>query len=268
MNAFLTSENYRKIHSGNYEEFKSILGGMDYTHYKQYVSFRMEKQVLVEIEKAADRFVQEYDYMVSDDGRSERGNYFINKYKDAMAIVSSKRGSGTAFVMNNRWDLYLYTNAHVMKLLGPSEVRTLNGSIFSVGYDTILHVAQDRDIVRIKLKDAKLCLKKASPNVKAGEDVYVYGNSMGRDVVTVSQGKVIGIGSEMMEVDAPFVPGNSGSPVLNHYGRVIGIATAGANDGGGWETQGNRYSKNRYFVTSIQSIPWEKMTLKEFLSRK
>ena len=91
---------------------------------------------------------------------------------------------------------------------------------------------------------------------------------MGRDVVTVSEGKVIGIGSELLEVDAPFVSGNSGSPVLNHYGQVIGIATSGANVGGGWETQGNRYSKNRYFVTSVQSIPWEEMTLREFLSRK
>ena len=264
MNAFLTSENYRKIHSGNYEDFKSVRDSLDH---KQCMS--MAKSNLMGTENAAKRFGQEYDYMVSDEGRSSRSNYFINKYKDAIAIISSKRGAGTAFIMNHKWDLYLYTNAHVMELLGPSEVRILDGTVFSIGYNTTLHVAQDRDVVRVKLKDAKLCLKKASaPEVKAGEDVYVYGNSMGRDVVTVSEGKVIGIGSKMLEVDAPFVSGNSGSPVLNRYGQVIGIATAGANDGGGWETQGNRYSKNRYFVTSVQSIPWGEMTLREFLSRR
>lgn len=144
LNAPLASDNYRKIHSGKYDEFKDVRDGLDF---KQCVS--SAKRILSGVEALADKFVQEYDYVVSNEGRSLRSNYFINKYKDAIAIISSSRGAGTAFIMNHRWDLCLYTNAHVMKLLGPSKVRTLDGTEFSIESNTSLHVAQDRDIVRM-----------------------------------------------------------------------------------------------------------------------
>ena len=39
-------------------------------------------------------------------------------------------------------------------------------------------------------------------------------------------GKIVGIGPDLVEVDAPFVPGNSGSPIVHlKSGKVIGVAT-------------------------------------------
>jgi len=45
-------------------------------------------------------------------------------------------------------------------------------------------------------------------------------------VVNLIQGQIVGIGPNLVEVDAAFVPGNSGSPIIHlRTGKVIGIAT-------------------------------------------
>jgi len=62
--------------------------------------------------------------------------------------------------------------------------------------------------------------------VSVGDDIVVLGNSLGSDVVTVIPGKVTGLGPELVEVDAKFVQGNSGSPIIHvKTGKLIGIAT-------------------------------------------
>lgn len=44
--------------------------------------------------------------------------------------------------------------------------------------------------------------------------------------MTEIKGKVTGIGPDLVEVDAAFVPGNSGSPIIHvKTGKIIGIAT-------------------------------------------
>ena len=54
----------------------------------------------------------------------------------------------------------------------------------------------------------------------------VLGNAEGAGVVKTILGKIVGIGPDLVEVDAPFVPGNSGSPIVDlKSGKVIGIAT-------------------------------------------
>jgi hypothetical protein len=62
--------------------------------------------------------------------------------------------------------------------------------------------------------------------VAVGDDVLVLGNSQGSGVVTEIPGKVVGIGPDLVEVDAKFVEGNSGSPIVHlKSGKVIAIAT-------------------------------------------
>jgi hypothetical protein len=61
---------------------------------------------------------------------------------------------------------------------------------------------------------------------RIGDEVAVLGNSEGSRVITPLRGKLIGIGPDRIEVDAQFVPGNSGSPIIHvPSGKVIGIAT-------------------------------------------
>ena len=63
-------------------------------------------------------------------------------------------------------------------------------------------------------------------NAAIGDDVVVLGNPEGARVIKPLTGKLVGIGPNLIEVTAEFVPGNSGSPILHlKSGKVIGVAT-------------------------------------------
>ena len=67
-----------------------------------------------------------------------------------------------------------------------------------------------------------LSIKKETPVI--GDKITVHGNSGGGGVVTRIQGKVLGVGPNLVEVDAEFVQGNSGCPILSDSLEVVGVA--------------------------------------------
>ena len=79
-----------------------------------------------------------------------------------------------------------------------------------------------------------------------GDQIYVYGNPKGLDCV-LSDGIVSALremsGSDIIQITAPISPGNSGSPVTNERGEVIGIATFK-----------QRACENCNFAVSIQEL--------------
>jgi hypothetical protein len=69
-------------------------------------------------------------------------------------------------------------------------------------------------------------MQNVDQNAAIGDSVVVLGNAEGGGVVNTIIGKIVGIGPSLVEVDAPFVPGNSGSPIIHlKSGKVIGVAT-------------------------------------------
>ena len=92
-----------------------------------------------------------------------------------------------------------------------------------------------------------------------GEAVTILGNSDGRGVVTEIRGHILGVGPQQIEVDAPFVAGNSGSPVLNRVGRVVGVASYLRNcrDNADWSKRNTRYNGVRRFALRLSGIRWQ-----------
>jgi hypothetical protein len=63
-------------------------------------------------------------------------------------------------------------------------------------------------------------------NTSIDDAIVVLGNAEGGGVINTLKGKIVGVGPNLVEVDAPFVPGNSGSPIIHvKTGKVIGVAT-------------------------------------------
>src|SRR6476646_675281 len=141
-------------------------------------------------------------------------------------------GSGSGVIVDSEG--HIITNNHVVGDAAEVEVRLSDKTKFTaqvIGKDpdtdlALLKITSDRPLPFAQLGD--------SANVKVGQVVLAVGNPFGLDR-TVTLGVVSGIGRENMnlskyenfiQTDASIYPGNSGGPLFNIHGEVIGINTA------------------------------------------
>jgi len=160
--------------------------------------------------------------------KASAGEDFSGIIEDSIKGVVTIRtnvGQGTGFIINA--DGYLVTNSHVLS--GGRWVKAINYKQETIdaefiGYDVNL------DIALLKIPNNQNYLELANSNkVQVGEKVIAIGNPLGLQF-SVSQGIVSGIhriGPSNLEAyiqtDAALNPGNSGGPLINKEGNVIGI---------------------------------------------
>ncbi len=143
----------------------------------------------------------------------------------SVVIIKGDEKQGSGFVGNTKNGPRLFTNGHVLSGLHSPVAKLENG--VEVHMDDLSY-ADGIDVMQIadKALPPGLDIAENLDGVSVGDQVVVVGNSLGGGVATHIEGVVKGIGPNLVEVDAPFVPGNSGSPVIHvKTGKVIGIAT-------------------------------------------
>ena len=134
----------------------------------------------------------------------------------------------------------ILTNAHVVDGIRGSdvklEVKTSDGRTYPA---TVLGKDKELDIALIKIGASHVPFAKLgdSDNLRIGEWVVAIGNPLGLEH-TVTQGIISARGRKLMggvesflQTDAAINRGNSGGPLLNLRGEVIGINTAIRPDG-------------------------------------
>jgi hypothetical protein len=175
--------------------------------------------------------------------------YVVN----AMVIVETDRAEGSGFIIASNGRSYLITNQHVMIGAKRVEFQTLFDHPLT---PLSLEVDENEDLARLEVditglpprESFRLRVREMPPAI--GDRVFVYGNSMGANVVTKLKGRVLAIGPRVVEVDAPFVPGNSGSPILDEKARVLGVATYVSlfrDSRREWLIEGTRFEEPRRF---------------------
>ncbi len=146
---------------------------------------------------------------------------------------SQATGSGSGVVFAP--DGYILTNSHVVRNAKSLEVHLTEGTIRSatiVGEDA----ATDLAVIRVQASGLPYLAFNNSDELRAGQLVIAVGNPFGFDS-TVSNGVVSALGRALRSQDgrlieniiqhtAPLNPGNSGGPLVNTSGAVIGINTA------------------------------------------
>lgn len=145
--------------------------------------------------------------------------------------------TGTGFVLTS--DGYILTNNHVISdaYAGDLEVIVMlhDGSEYPA---EIVGVEADNDIAVLKIEASGLSPVSfgSSSTMLVGEAVYVVGNPLGELTYTMTSGIVSALDREisaeqgrsvnMFQLDAAVNSGNSGGPVYNDRGQVVGVVTA------------------------------------------
>jgi serine protease Do len=170
----------------------------------------------------------------------------------SVVTVKTNVGQGTGFIITK--DGFIITNAHVLS--GGKTVETLNYEqdeieTSFIGYNS------DLDLALLKITGEYTPLKFAdSDDVQIGEKVIAIGNPLGLQF-SVSQGIVSGIHREgpngleaYIQTDAALNPGNSGGPLINTGGKVIGINNFKSSSG---ESLGFALESN-YIIDAVNEI--------------
>lgn len=150
-------------------------------------------------------------------------------------------GSGSGFIVDTAGRVV--TNAHVVA--GASDLQAVLADGTEVGLELIgSEPLLDVAILQLDLPDGAqvpgILSFADSTTLRPGDEVVAIGNALGAFPNTVSEGTVNGVDrgfpsdsglSTMIQHDAEIWHGNSGGPLLNLQGQVVGVNTAGISGG-------------------------------------
>lgn len=156
----------------------------------------------------------------------ERASQLVRDLGGSLIFVEDRDGAGSGFVCVIAGRKFALTNQHVIAGRNSVAFTLLDGSALKVGQAA---AAVGHDIMSFAVfPDVKgmEMMTEVDRNVAIGDAVAVLGNPEGARVIKPLVGKIVGIGPNLVEVDAAFVPGNSGSPIVHlKTGKVVGVAT-------------------------------------------
>ena len=161
----------------------------------------------------------------------------ILTFEDKISSEENAEGQGTGIIVSN--DGYIVTNSHVIgdsKTAYKYQIINNDGKKYTanvVGYDTRTDLA----VLKIKGKDLKPVHFVKKSHLQVGEDIIAVGNPGGLDfqnsltkgIVSAKDRTLDDSTVSYIQTDAAVNPGNSGGPLCNLYGEVIGITTAKIN---------------------------------------
>jgi serine protease Do len=176
----------------------------------------------------------------------------------AVRVNVGNSGIGSGFFMSR--DGLILTAAHVP--LGDTSAKLSvvtqagqNLPVTLVGYDEV------RDLAVLKAEGSDFpALRLASGSLKVGSGVVAIGNSRGAfdggragavTALNVSLDPTFPV--NMVESSMPLAPGDSGGPVLNAAGEVVGVSTAISNQNGAFASYFVPVTQNSALVQSLVS---------------
>lgn len=194
----------------------------------------------------ADKTIESNSYVVFDGGSMKTviGNeetFYLKMYPTSSSsgglATGTEKWSGTGFALNNG---YIATNYHVVENAKSIKVQGIRGS-FNTEYNaTVISTDKFNDLAIIKINDSRfngfgtIPYRVKTSTSEVGEDVFVLGypltTTMGDEIKLTTgvissktgfQGDV-----SLYQISAPIQPGNSGGPLFDGNGNLIGIVNA------------------------------------------
>jgi serine protease Do len=147
--------------------------------------------------------------------------------RSTVQVLSGRRGQGSGFIVKS--DGLVVTNAHVVGDPNPM-VRLWDGSSFPASLKA-RSTRRDLAVLRIPTMNLTAVTLANSDDLRVGELVIAVGNPLGF-VGAVTTGIVHAIGrrpglgpTKWVQADVQLAPGNSGGPLADARGSVVGVNT-------------------------------------------
>jgi S1-C subfamily serine protease len=155
-------------------------------------------------------------------------SFFFQKYQKSVVTVWSEIGSGTGFIVDAAG--LVMTNQHV---IGPSELVSVQFDAKHKVAAKVLAIDSERDVAILYANlsafpgaaAAPLATRAADgPLAVEGEKVFTIGSPLGLKKI-ITSGIVSKVEARAIISDVNINHGNSGGPLFNSQGQVIGITT-------------------------------------------
>ena len=160
----------------------------------------------------------------------------VDELGEAVVLIRTPIGLGSGFLIHP--DGYIVTNDHVVageRQISVTQFKGTGAKMTKQNFDNVKIVASggNLDLALLKIEGEKprfsfpFVTLGASPNLKQGERVFAIGSPLGLER-SVSEGIVSlrnRIISDRLHVQttAEISPGNSGGPLFNYRGEVVGV---------------------------------------------
>ena len=167
--------------------------------------------------------------------------------------VLTNEGSGSGFIVNE--DGLVVTNQHVIDGSRSVGIRLSSGR--TIHEARVVEEHPNLDLAYIQMERIGSLTPIAvgdSDDLRQGEEVIAVGFPLGAELgedATVTTGVISAKRQELdfLQTDASLNPGNSGGPLLNTYGYVVGVNTAGIS-----ETEDGRAVTGINFAIPINEV--------------
>jgi S1-C subfamily serine protease len=158
----------------------------------------------------------------------------ISRYEGAVVTVHTDTGLGSGFFIKGR--NLVATNFHVVRGAKDIWVETADHQQVKSSGAAVFAPERDLALLHCNVTDSNFGLKLAAALPKRGDDVIAWGSSAGLQG-TVSEGIVSAIrrvdelgedptfdpATNVIQTTAPISHGNSGGPLMNLHGDVVGV---------------------------------------------
>lgn len=152
---------------------------------------------------------------------------------ESVFVIYSGNSLGSGFALGENC---IVTNAHVIDDPNGITVKTYSGDMYPAA---VLGISDQADIAVLIVPDAHFpYLDIADPSaMKTGDDIYAIGAPRGM-AYTLTKGSIsarerIIADQAYIQIDAPINQGNSGGPLMNDAGQVLGMNTLKLSDSEG-----------------------------------
>ena len=154
----------------------------------------------------------------------------ISVYKlasPAVVSIQSRSGNGSGSIIDASG--LVLTNAHVVSGANIVNVTLSDKRQFR---GEVIAISRNPDLALIRLADVTTNLPTiaiaSSSGIQVGQRAFAIGNPFGRFAGTLTTGIISRIDSDrkFIQTDAALNPGNSGGPLLNSRGQLVGVNTA------------------------------------------